>query len=252
MARRKKQHVRPRDRYQSTSIPGLFLHPMVLLLNLVVHTIEDDARTDGLIPSETVDKVTALIRHAYDFADLDRSQGKGMLLSLIGQFFHPDDYLEHRVAETHSQAILHALQGDLQPQVFETPDLRTSKMPGLAEGTKTPALYYKQRFLSFCFAGPRAKLDRLRGDVPGEFLNHVLGVLWHDLGISDEAFASPHPAFVPLSRLRRVSQQNAVRWARQATQLMEQGKVDELAVFGPPGPSYVVRPRKQPRARKKR
>lgn len=131
MPRRGKKPIRSQARYQPTSIPGLFLHPTVLLLNLTVITFEDDARTDGLIPLETVNKVTALIRQTYDFPDLDRDQGKGVGISFIGQFFNPDDYLEHRIAQNHSEAILYALEGDLQPRIVERPELRTSKMTEL-------------------------------------------------------------------------------------------------------------------------
>ena len=256
MPRQRKKPIRPQHRYQPTSIPGLFLHPTVLLLNLTVITFEDDAKTDDLIPPETVDKVTALIRQAYDFPDLDSDQGKGVAISFIGQFFNPDDYLEHRIAQTHSEAILYALEGDLQPRMVEAPTLRTSKMAEFTrmapEGKRALPLYYKQRFLSFCFVGPEAELDRLRDEAPDELLAYVVGTLWQDLSISDQAFAMPHPAFVPVSRLRRVSQQNAVHWAEQMMQLVEQGKVSELMVLGPPGPSYTVGPRKPSRARRKR
>jgi hypothetical protein len=232
MTKRRRRRTRPAGRYRPTPVRGLFLHPTVLLLNLVVVTFEDDAKTDGLIPPETVNKVTALIRQTYDFPDLDRDQGRGVAISFIGQFFNPDDYLEHRIAQTHSEAVLHALQGDLQPQTVEAPRLRTSKMTEFTrlapEGKKTLPLYYKQRFLSFCFAGPETELDRLRDEVPDELLGYVVGTLWQDLSISDEAFVMPHPAFVPVSRLRRVSQQNAVQWAEQMGQLIEQGKVNAV------------------------
>jgi len=255
MPRRRKKHIRSQYRYQPTSIPGLFLHPTVLLLNLVVTTFEDDAKTDGLIPLETVNKVTGLIRQTYDFPDLDRDQGKGVGISFVGQFFNPDDYLEQRIAQTHSEAILRALQGDLQPRMVEAPELRTSKMTEVTrlapEGERALTLYYKQRFLSFCFAGPEAELDRLRDEVPDELLGYVVGTLWQELSISDQTFVMPHPAFVPVSRLRRVSQQNAVQWAEQMVQLIEQGKVSELMVLGPPGPSYTVGPRKPSGARRK-
>jgi len=99
MSRRSKKRARPGSRYRPTGIPSLVLQPTVLLLNLAVITFEDDARTDDLIPPETVNKVTALIRQAYDFPDLDREQGKGVGISFIGQFFNPDDYLEHRSAK---------------------------------------------------------------------------------------------------------------------------------------------------------
>lgn len=255
MPRRRKKYIRSQGRYQPTSIPGLFLHPTVLLLNLVVITFEDDAKTDDLIPPETVDKVTALIRQAYDFPDLDRDQGKGVAISFIGQFFNPDDYLEHRIAQTHSEAVLRVLEGDLQPQMVEAPELRTSKMSEFTrvapEGKRALPLYYKQRFLSFCFVGPETELDRLRDEVPDELLGYVVGTLWQDLSISDQTFVMPHPAFVPVSRLRRVSQQNALQWAEQMVQLIEQGKVSELMVLGPPGPSYTVKSRKPSRARRK-
>lgn len=250
MPRRSKKHTR----YQPTSIPGLFLHPTVLLLNLTVITFEDDAKTDDLIPPETVDKVTGLIRQTYDFPDLDRDEGQGVGISFIGQFFNPDDYLEHRIAQTHSEAILYALQGDLQPRMVEAPRLRTSKMAEVTrlapEGKKALPLYYKQRFLSFCFVGPGTELDRLRDEVPDELLGYMVGTLWQDLSISDETFVMPHPAFVPVSRLRRVSQQNALQWAEQMGQLIERGKINGLAVLGPPGPSYTVGPRKPSRARR--
>jgi hypothetical protein len=83
-------------------------------------------------------------------------------------------------------------------------------------------------------------------------LGYVVGTLCQDLSISDQTFVMPHPAFVPVSRLRRVSQQNAMQWAEQMGQLIEQGKINGLAVLGPPGPSYTVRSRKPPRARRKR
>ena len=185
--RRSRKRVGSQGCYQPTSIPGLFLHPTIFLLKLVVTTFEDDAKTNGLIPLETVDKVTALIRQAYDFPDLDRAQGKGVGISFVRRFFNPDDYLEHRIAQTHSKAIRRALEGDLQPQVVEAPKLRSSKMSEVTrivpEGEKALPLYYEQRFLSFCFAGPKTELDRLRDDVSDELLDYVVGVLWQDLGI---------------------------------------------------------------------
>lgn len=260
MSRKSSQkRIRSLGRYRPTGIPGLMLHPTALLLNLVVYTAEDNAKTDGLIPLETVNRVTALIRHAYDFPDVDRSQGKGMVISFIGQFFHPDDYLEHRIADAHAQGVLSALQGDLQPQMLKAPDLRTSNVPdpmALAQGReKALPLYYKQRFLSFCFAGESAELDKLQGDAPAELLIQVLGTIRQGLDISEETFFIVHPAFVPARRVRKVSVQNALQWAEQMKQLMEefaeQGTEAELAVIGPPGPSYTVRAKsKRPRRKK--
>ncbi len=72
------KRIRSPGCHRPTGIPGLMLHPPVLLLNLVVRSAEDNVQTDGVIPLETVNRVTALIRHAYDFSDLDRSRSKGM------------------------------------------------------------------------------------------------------------------------------------------------------------------------------
>ncbi len=259
MSRRRKKRAGTRGHYQPTGIPGLVLHPTVLLLNLIVRSAQDNAKTDGLIPLETVDQVTALIRHVYDFPDLDLPRGKGVVISFIGQFFHPDDYGEHRIADAHVQGLLNALREDLQPQILRKPDLRTSNVPDpadLAQGRERAlTMYYKQRFLSICFAGESTQLDKLQGDIPDPLLGQIVGTIWHALGISDETYVIAHPAFVPARHVRKVSVQNALQWTEQMTQFMEelaeQGTDAELTVIGPPGPSYTVRPKKRrPRRRK--
>jgi hypothetical protein len=258
MPKRIRKHPRsghPRDYYQPTPIAGLLLYPTVLLLNLIVRTAEDNGKTDGIIPAGTVDVVTALIRDTYDFPDLDLARGKGVVISFVGQFFHPDDYEEHRIAEMHRRGLLDSLQGDLGPQPLKVPRLRTSKVQDpdtLSQGReKTLAIWYKQRFLSICFAGEKAQLDRLRGDVPAELLNQMLGVIWQGMGISQEAFVIPYPSFVPIPRLSKVSRRSAIEWAEQVKQLMDEvadrGKEAELTVVGPPGPTYTVRPKKRKR-----
>ena len=267
--RRKKSTRRPSD-YHPTPIPGLVLHPTILLLNLIVRTADDNVKTDGEIPLETADVVTSLIRHTYDFPDLDLAQGKGVAISFVNQFFHPDDYIEHRVARVHSQGLLNVLQGTLEPQPLLVPKLRTSNVrdPGKLAGRRKRALafWYKQRFLSICFVGEEAQLDKLRGatplrdatplrgatllqgDIPVDLLNQILGVIWQGVGLSQEAHVIPHPAFVPAALVRKASRQNAIEWAEQMKQWMskavERGTQAEIAVVGPPGPSYTVRPRK--------
>ncbi|HUW09964.1 MAG TPA: hypothetical protein VM537_09545 [Anaerolineae bacterium] len=251
--RKRPRSGRPRDHYQPTPIAGLVLYPTVLLLNLIVRSAEDNAKTDGRIPAETVDVVTALIRNTYNFPDLDLVQGKGVVISFVGQFFHPDDYEEHRIAEMHRRGLLDSLQGDLGPQPLKVPKLRTSNVrdpDALSQGReKTLAIWYKQRFFSICFAGEKAQLDRLRGAIPAELLKQMLGVIWQGMDISQEAFVLPYPSFVPVPRLRKASQQNAVEWAEQMEQLMgdvsDLGKTAELTVVGPPGPTYTVRPQKR-------
>ena len=256
MPRREKKRPRSPGRYHPTPIPGLLLCPTVLLLNVVVTTYEDDAKTDGSIPMETVNKVSALIRHAYDLSDLDLEHGKGVAISFINQFFHPDDYLDHHIARDHAQGLLDALQDDLQPRTLEAPKPRPSKMPDAqalaSEGEKAMTLYYKQRFLSICFAGSQAELDKLQGDASDELLDGILSILWQDLDLSDKLFVLYYPAFVPAPSLRKVSQQNATQWTREMSRWMKEWIFSSLTVVGPPGPSYTVRPGKPPHAEKGR
>ena len=167
-------------------------------------------------------------------------------------------YIEHRVARVHSQGLLNVLQGTLEPQPLLVPKLRTSNVrdPGKLAGRRKRALalWYKQRFLSICFVGEEAQLDKLRGDtplrgdIPAELLNQILGTIWQGVGLSQEAHVIPHLAFVPAALVRKVSRQNAIEWAEQMKQWMskavERGTQAEIAVVGPPGPSYTVRPRK--------
>jgi hypothetical protein len=226
------------------------LYPTVLLWNILVLGQEDNARTDGEIPPAAVEEAMAIIRHAYSLPDFDRPSAQGVAISLIGQFFHPDDYREQRVAQVHARTLLHALQGDdeMPPLVFD--HLRTDDQPSPARltqaGSGARSLYYKQRFLSFCFAGRRAELEGLRQDIPGQSLAALLNTIAHAADIGDEARALSHPSFVPVADLQRVSEQNAVQWARLLARLVKEGKVSQLLVSGPPGPSYVVRPRTPP------
>ena len=218
--------------YQSTPIPGLLVYPSVLLLNLIVLTPEANARTDDLIPAETVDTMTALIRQHHDLPDLDVAHRQGVALSFIGQFFHPDDYVEHHIAKQHVQGLLQSLQGDLQPRPLKVSDLRTSQLPASPRGVKVLRAFYKQRFLSLCFVGERAQLDKLQGQLPAELLSQVLDVLWQGVGLDDKTFVAPHPAFVPVARLRRVSQHNATEWAENMNRLIQEGKLGGVTVTG--------------------
>jgi hypothetical protein len=152
----------------------------------------------------------------------------------------------------HSQGLLNVLQGILEPQPLLVPELRTSNVrdPGKLAGRRKRALalWYKQRFLSICFVGEEAQLNKLRGYTPAELLNQILRAIWQGLGLSQEAHVIPHPAFVPAALVRKVSRQNAIEWAEQMQQWMsktvERGTQAKIAVVGPPGPSYTVRPRK--------
>ncbi len=254
MPRRTKKRRRPPGRYRPAPISGLLIYPTALLLNVVVTRPEDDAKTDGLIPLDTVNKATALMRHAYDFADLDREQGEGVVISLLNQFFQPDDYFEQRIAQVHVKGLMDALRGDLQPRGIESFEARPSQMSGVlgrtaADETTLP-LYYKQRYLSVCFAGPKTELDKLQDDVPDDLLSHILGVLGQDLGFSDRLFILYHPAFVPVARLRQVSQENATRWAREMADWVKEGVADRFVVKGPPGPSFTIQRRNPPSAGK--
>ena len=250
------QGASPSSSYWRTPLPGIVLYPTVLLLNILVRSLDDNARTDGEIPPGTVDEVIAIIRHAYNLADFDRANARGVAISLIGQFFHPDDYREHNVAKVHGRAILSALQGDIEVPPLEFGNLRTAHQAPPAvltqAGSGARSLCYKQRFLSICFAGRRPELEGLRQDLPDASLAALMNRIALGLEIGDEARAVPHPSFVPVANLQRVSEQDAVEWAKLLARLVKEGKATQLLVFGPPGPSYVVRPKTPAPGKEKR
>ena len=245
MTKRSHRRTRPtrsRHFYRPTPIPGLMIYPTILLLNMVIRTADDNVRTDGKIPPETIDVVTAIIRNTYEFPDLDLDRGRGVLISCIGQFFHPDDYDELDIAEMHSQGVLDAMEGELLPQPFRVSSLRTTNVTDpvdMAQGhERTLALWYTQRYLSTCFVGEKAHLDKLRGDLLPELVNQILRVIWEGVDLSDEVHIIPHPSFVPAARFRKIAQQNARAWADQMKQLArkatEHGAETMIGIVGSP------------------
>jgi hypothetical protein len=236
--------IRPTRHYQPTPIPGLLIYPSVWLLNLIVMSDEANIITDGRIPVETVDTMTNWIRHAYNLPDLDVTRGHGVALSFIGQFFHPDDYRERRIAKRHAQGLVQSLRGDLRPLPLKVSDLRASQMPPSQRGLRTLRAFYKQRFLSLCFVGEQEQLDKLQDQISAELLSQVLDVLWQGVGLDDTTFVAPHPAFVPAARLRQVSQQNAATWAKNMNRLMQEQKLGDVTVTFP-RPTRAARPRRR-------
>ena len=235
-----------RFRYDPTPWPGLVGAPFVLLFNLVVTSAEDNAKTDGQIPLEPVETVQALIRQRYDFPDLTLDEGRGVGLSLIGQFFHVDDYRELRVDRLQREHVLAILQGAEIP-LFDLEDhqLRRSKVAdpqSMAEGERSLAIWYKQRLLAFYFVGECAQIERLVKEPPGEeLLRNILGVVAQALGLSKQLGVLIHPAFVPVAKMPEVSIQNALEWADVMKDALKTGQVGAISIVGPPGPSYTVR-----------
>ena len=249
--RSRPSHRRPRAsrfrfRYDPTPWPGLVGAPFVLLFNLVVTSAEDNAKTDGQIPLEPVETVQALIRQRYDFPDLTLDEGRGVGLSLIGQFFHVDDYRELRVDRLQREHVLAILQGAEIP-LFDLEDhqLRRSTVAdpqSMAEGERSLAIWYKQRLLAFYFVGECAQVERLVKEPPGEqLLRNILGVVAQALGLSKQLGVLIHPAFVPVAKMPEVSIQNALEWADVMKDALKTGQVGAISVVGPPGPSYTVR-----------
>lgn len=234
------------SRYDPTPWPGLVGAPFVLLFNLVVTSAEDNAKTDGQIPLEPVETVQALIRQRYDFPDLTLDEGRGVGLSLIGQFFHVDDYRELRVDRLQREHVLAILQGAEIP-LFDLEDhqLRRSKVAdpqSMAEGERSLAIWYKQRLLAFYFVGECAQIERLVKEPPGEeLLRNILGVVAQALGLSKQLGVLIHPAFVPVAKMPEVSIQNALEWADVMKDALKTGQVGAISIVGPPGPSYTVR-----------
>lgn len=250
---KKRSHPRRRrakaasSRYDPTPCPGLVGAPFVLLCNLLVMTAEDNAKTDGPIPPDAVQTVQTLVRRRYGFPDLDLEEGRGVGLSMIGQFFHVDDYQELRMARHHRDQVLAALQGRKEEAFLDLDDnlLRQSEMPdpqSIAEGKKALMLWYKQRLLAFYFVGERAQIKRLRREPPGdELLQNILAVLGQALDLGEKLGIFVHPAFVPAAKMPGVSRQNAMEWAKKLREMLAAGDVDEISVTGPPGPSYTIR-----------
>lgn len=246
---------RTRPVCDATPWPGLAGAPFVLLLNLLVCTQEDNVKTDGPIPPDAIDAIQALIRQRYDFPDLMLNQEKGVAISLIGQFFHVDDYRELSIASQQRDYVLAALKAQregVEPHPFDLGErgLRQSKVvdpQSLVAGQEQRfAFWYKQRLLAFYFVGERAQIERLTREPPGEnLLDHIAAVLVQTLGLSEQLIVSIHPKLVPAARMPEVALHDAMEWARTMKKGLDAGKIGRLTVIGPPGPSYVVRRRKK-------
>jgi|GEM_PF-5578313 len=244
---------RTRPLCDATPWPGLAGAPFVLLLNLLVCTQEDNVKTDGPIPPDAVGAIQALIRQRYDFPDLMLDQEKGVAISLIGQFFHVDDYRELNIAGQHRDqllAVLKDLDKGAEPRPFdlEGGPLRQSKVVDPQSLSAKPGFtyLYKQRLLAFYFVGERAQIERLTREPPGEnLLDHIAAVLVQALGLSEQLIVSIHPKLVPAARMPEVALHDAMEWARIMKKGLDAGKIGRLTVIGPPGPSYVVRRRKE-------
>jgi hypothetical protein len=85
--------------------------------------------------------------------------------------------------------------------------------------------------------------------MPVELWERILGVLWQALDIDDKTIVEPHLALVPARHARRVSQQNAVRWARQmgdlTKHLARRGQKTAMTLTDPSGRTHVFRPRER-------
>jgi hypothetical protein len=242
--------IAARRRYDATPWPGLVGAPFVLLLNLLVITAEDNARTDGPLPMDAVHMVQALVRQRYDFPDLALEKGRGVAISMIGHFIHVDDYRELRIARMQRDHVLEMLRGEKEPLLdLGDRELRRSTLSdpqSLAgrEEERALAFWYKQRLLAFYFVGERAQIERLTREPPGEeLLQRIMAVLARALDLSEQVHAALHPAFVRAADMPRVSLRNAMEWAEVVKDGLETGKIGAISVVGPPGPTYTVRRR---------
>jgi len=229
---------------------GIVGAPFVLLCNLLVTTAEDNAKADGFISLDAVETIQALVRHRYDFPDLALDEGRGVALSLIGQFFHVDDYGELRIDRRQRDHVLALLQNkgdDGGKALFDLQDRQLcqstiSDPQTMVEQEGGFAAWYKQRLFAFYFVGERAQIERLTQEPPGdELLQRTLGVLGESLDLSEQLAAFIHPAFIPAAKMPEVSRQNAMEWAEMVKKRLEDGKLGAISVVGPPGPLYIVR-----------
>jgi hypothetical protein len=234
----RRRRSRPaRFRQDPTPWPGLVGAPFVLLCNLGVITADDNAKTDGPIPPKAVSTVQTLIRRRYEFPDLALDKERGVGLSLIGQFFHVDDYRELGMARLHRDYMLAILEGEAPP-FLDLGDLQlrqstVSDPQSMAQGKESGvAVWYKQRLLAFYFVGERDRIKRLAQEPPGEeLLRHIVAVLAQALDLSEQLGIFIHPAFVPAARMLQVSRQNALEWAQAMEVSLAAGDLDSISVM---------------------
>lgn len=247
MSRQPKRRRRvPYGRYQPTPFGDLKITSAFWLLNVVVLSVEAHEQTNGPFDLEISQQMAAWTRELYDFPDLDLEAGTGVVISVMPFLINPDDYVHEQVGRRHAQAILDALQrrGLLAP--YDLEGLRSEGTPDyLAEAGKEGklAVYYKQRFISFAFAGPPHELDRLWGEPPEPWVPTLMNVLWEEMEFVEGVFIEPHPRLEFMKRAARVSRENAQLWLDVQDDIAKSGGLELAGLQRWPGgwPTLVYR-----------
>lgn len=224
MSRKRKGTKRvPKGRYQSTPFGELKVTSAFCLLNVVVFSVEADSQTNGPFSPEVAMQMSALTRQVYDFPDADLAAGTGVVLSVLPFLINPDDYISERVAVRHARAVVAGLEQQRPRVAFDMSGLRATGTPDLLRKTEEGVLpmYYKQRFLSFCFLGPRDHLDRFWDEPPPDLVPNLVAILGDGIGLGDDVFVLPHPRLEPARRAVRVSQANMQQWLEIQEEAMD-------------------------------
>lgn len=236
----------PYGRYQPTPFGDLKVTSAFWLLNVVVTNVEAHEQTNGAFDFETSELMAAWTRRLYDFPDLDRDAGTGVALSVMPFLINPDDYLHERVGQRHAQAIVDALQDRETRMPFDPAELRYEGTPDyLAEARAEgkPTWYYKQRFISFVFAGPPHELDRLWEAPPEPWVPTLMDVLWEGAEFVEGVFIEPGPRLEFMKQAGRVSRENVEMWLDVQADIAQSGGLELTGFQRQPGswPALVYR-----------
>ncbi len=174
----------PQGWYQPTPFGKLRAIAAFGLLNVVVRTAEADARTNGAFDLELGLRLSAVVRQLYDFPDFDRAAADGVALSVLPFLLSPDDYVRERVATRHVYMMVDGLAQGALELPFDSTRLRDAGTPDIFTrgAPETLPMYYKQRFLSCCFVGPKPVLDRLWLAPSPDILPNWVALLAEHLG----------------------------------------------------------------------
>ena len=254
--KRKRTRRTPKGRYQPTPFGNLKVTSAFWLLNVVVTSVQAHEQTNGPFDMETCLRMAALTRRLYNFPDIDPDAGAGVALSVMPFLINPDDYIHERVGRRHAQALVDALQDQATEAPFDASELRYEGMPDQlveADEEGKPAIYYKQRFISFAFAGPPHELDRLWVEPPPQWVPGLMNVLWEGARFGDGVFIEPHPRLEPMKHAGRVSRENAQMWLDTQDKLMESSGLRLAGWQRRPGswPTFVYQPKEEEGSKQK-
>ncbi len=248
MSRRRRRV--PYGRYQSTPYGDIKITAAFWLLNVIVLNVEAHEQTNGPFDLETSLQMAAWTRRLYNFPDLDLEAGTGVAISVLPFFINPDDYIHELVGRHHAQTLLDALQHQPRQVPYDPEGLRYEGTPDHLAQAEEGALpiYYKQRLISFAFAGPPHELDRLWEEPPEAWVNTLASTLWEASEFVEGVFIEPHSQLEFMKQAARVSRDNARMWLDVQDDIAKRGGLELVGLerrLGT-GPTLLYRETEEP------